>query len=60
MLWIADKMHPELLNSLTLKKIDLFSTNQIMISSIVKTENVSILLAYKAALSALSITNEFT
>ena len=60
MLWIADKMHPELLNSLTLKKIDLFSTNQIMISSIVKTENVSILLAYKAVLSALSITNELT
>jgi len=60
MLWLAGKFNPELLNSLTLKKRDLFFMIPIMISGIAKKENVSILLAYKAALSALSITNEIT
>ena len=58
MLWFADKLHPELLNSLILKKWDLFFMNQIMTSGIVNKENVSILLTYKAALSAFSMPNE--
>lgn len=60
MLWFADKLNPELLNSLTLKKmkpIFLESNNGIRYAL---NKKVSILPAYKAALPSLSMPIEIT